>query len=141
MTEVIDEYYLDHPTIGLKAMTMVLREKGHTVNQRRVRRLMRKMNLMAIFPQKNLSKGGRPKYVHPYLLRGMVITHRNQVWNTDISYVRMVGGFMCLYAIIDAHSRYIVGWRLSNPLSADNVYELLEETIRKFGALETINTD
>lgn len=66
---------------------------------------------------------------------------RNQVWSTDISHIRMVGGFMYLYAIIDVYSRYIVGWKLSNTLSADNVHEMVKESIRKFGALEIINTD
>lgn len=65
--EIIDEHYLDHPTTGMKAMTMVLREKEYTVNEKRVRQLMRKMNLMAIHPQKCLSKGGRTKYLHPLL--------------------------------------------------------------------------
>ena len=139
--EIIDEYYLDHPTTGVKTMTMVLREKDYTVNEKRVRRLMRRMNLMAIYPRKCLSKGGKPKYVHPYLLRDLEITRRNQVWSTDISYIRMVGGFMYLYAIIDVYSRYVVGWKLSNTLSADNVHEMLKESIRKFGTPEIINTD
>ena len=139
--EIIDAYYLDHPTTGVKTMTMVLREKDYSVNEKRVRRLMRKMNLMAIYPRKCLSKGGKPKYLHPYLLRNLEITHRNQVWSTDISYIRMIGGFMYLYAIIDVYSRYIVGWKLSNTLSADNVHEMVKESIRKFGAPEIINTD
>ena len=83
--EIIDEYYLDHPTTGVKTMTMVLREKDYTVNEKRVRRLMRKMNLMAIYPRKCLSKGGSAGHIHPYLLRNMEINRRNQVWSTDIS--------------------------------------------------------
>ena len=93
--EIIDEYYLDHPTTGEKTMTMVLREKDYTVNEKRVRRLMRRMNLMAIYPRKCLSKGGKPKYVHPYLLRDLEITSRNQVWSTDISYISMDGRGRC----------------------------------------------
>ena len=93
--EIIDEYYLDHPTTGEKTMTMVLREKDYTVNEKRVRRLMRRMNLMAIYPRKCLSKGGKPKYVHPYLLRDLEITRRNQVWSTDISYISMDGRCRC----------------------------------------------
>lgn len=139
--EIIDEYYLDHPTTGVKTMTMVLREKDYTVNEKRVRRLMRKMNLMAIYPRKCLSKGGSAGHIHPYLLRNLEINRRNQVWSTDISYIRMIGGFMYLYAIIDVYSRYIVGWKLSNTLSADNVHEMLKESIRKFGAPEIINSD
>lgn len=139
--EIMDEYYLDYPTTGVKTMTMVLREKDYTVNEKRVRRLMRKMNFMAIYPRKRLSKGGSAGHIHPCLLRKLEINRRNQVWSTDISCIRMIGGFMYLYAIIDVYSRYIVGWKLSNTLSADNVYGMLKESIRKFGAPEIINSD
>ena len=96
---------------------------------------------MAIYPQKSLSKGGAPKYFHPYLLRHLDITHRNQVWSTDISYIPMKGGFMYLYAVIDVFTRYIVGWRLSNTLTATNAYELMRECIRVHGAPEIVNSD
>lgn len=102
---------------------------------------MRRMNLMAIYPQKCLSKGRRPEYLHPYLLRDMEITRRNQMWNTDISYIRMISGLMYIYGIIDVYSRYIVDWKLSNTLSSDNVHEMVKESIRKFSTPEIINTD
>ena len=125
MMEMMDKYYLDHPTAGVLTMVNMLILAGMTVGAKRVRRLMRKMGLMAIYPQKCLSKGGKPEYFHPYLLRHLGIDHPNQVWSTDISYIPMKGGFMYLYAIIDVYSRFIVGWRLSNTLSANNCYELI----------------
>ena len=137
----IDRYFLDHPTTGVVKKTSHLRMLGSCVNEKRVRRLMRKMNLYAIYPQPSLSKGGVTKYVHPYLLRNLDITHCNQVWSTDISYIPMKHGFMYLYAIIDVYSRFIVGWRLSNTLSATNCYELLLECIDRYGAPEIMNSD
>ena len=139
--EEMDKYYINHPTAGVLTMVNMLVLKGISANPKRIRRLMRKMNLQTIYPQKCLSKGGRPKFFHPYLLRGLNIDHPNQVWSTDISYIPMKGGFMYLYAVIDVHSRFIVGWRLSNTLSANNCYELIEDCIRVYGAPEIINSD
>jgi putative transposase len=141
LMQEIDRIFIDYPTTGAKKMTARLRRLGHEVNVKRVRRLMRKMNLVPIYPRKCLSVGGNTKYVYPYLLRGLEITHPNQVWSTDISYIPMNGGFMYMYAVIDVYSRYIVGWRLSNTLSALNVFEMVETCIADHGAPEIINTD
>lgn len=141
LMEEIDRHFLDHPTTGVVKMTSHLRMQGYCVNEKRVRRLMRKMNLYAIYPQPGLSKGGAAKYVHPYLLRNLDINRPNQVWSTDISYIPMRHGFMYLYAIIDVYSRYIVGWRLSNTLSASNCHDLLQECIGRHGAPEILNSD
>ncbi len=138
--ERIDQLYLEHPTAGVLTMAALLKAEGFSVNPKRVRRLMRKMNLVAIYPQKCLSKGGAPKYFHPYLLRHLDIVRPNQVWSTDISYIPMKNGFMYLYAVIDVYSRFIVGW-LSNTLSATNCYELLEECIQLYGSPEIVNSD
>jgi Transposase and inactivated derivatives len=139
--ELMDRYYLEHPTAGVMTMVNMLALRGIVVNSKRVRRLLRKMDIWAIYPKKCLSKGGAAKYVHPYLLRGLEVTRPNQVWSTDISYIPMRGGFMYLYAIIDVYSRYIVGWRLSNTLSARNCHELLEDSIAIYGAPEIVNSD
>lgn len=139
--EEMDKYSIDHPTAGVLTMVNMFAILGIIVNPKRIRRLMRKMGLEAIYPQKCLSKGGRPKYFHPYLLRGMAITRPNQVWSTDISYIPMKGGFMYLYAVIDVYSRFIVGWRLSNTLSASNCYELIKDCVRMYGAPEIVNSD
>lgn len=122
-------------------MAALLNMAGCPVVVKRVRRLMRKMGLMAIYPQKCLSKGGAPKCFHPYLLRQLDIVRPNQVWSTDISYIPVKDGFMYLYAVIDVYSRFIVGWRLSNTLSASNCYELQEECIQLYDAPEIVNSD
>lgn len=83
--ELIDKYYLDHPTAGVLTMVNMLFLLGIVVNPKRVRRLLRKMNIHAIYPQKCLSAGGCAKYIHPYLLRGLEITRPNQVWRAPTS--------------------------------------------------------
>ena len=137
----MDTIYTEHPTSGVRTMQSQMAMQGYTVNVKRIRRLMRKMGIEAIYPQKKLSKLGQAKYIHPYLLRDLDITHRNQVWSTDISYIPMRRGFMYLYAIMDVYSRYIVGWRLSNTLERNNCTELLDECVSKYGTPKIINTD
>lgn len=137
----MDKEYLEHPTKGVISMESMLRSKGYKAGNRRVRRLMRKMGLHAIYPQKNLSKLGLAKYVRSYLLRHMEINRSNQVWNIDITYVKMATGYMYLMAIIDVFSRYIVGWKLSNTLDGSNVIEVLKGAIKQYGVPEIVNSD
>ena len=138
----MDQIYQNHSTAGVLTMVNLLAlSYGLKVNHKRVRRLMRKMGMEAIYPKKCLSRGGTVSYVKPYLLRHLKIDHRNQVWSTDISYIPMPHGFMYLYAVIDVYSRYIVGWRLSNSLSASNCTELIEDCIVQHGVPEIINSD
>jgi putative transposase len=99
------------------------------------------MNIMAIYPQKNLSKLGQAKYIHPYLLRNLEISRPNHVWAIDITYIPMAQGFMYLTAIIDVHSRYVVGWGLFNDLRAENCLMVLKDAIRQNGKPEIINSD
>ena len=139
--EIMDKLSFDHPTMGKRGFCDYLRSLGFQVNIKRVKRLMDLANIEPVYPKKSLSKGGISKYIHPYLLRGLSINHRNQVWSTDISYVPMKNGFMYLYAIIDVYSRYVLGWRLSNSLSAINAYELLQECVDIYGAPEIVNSD
>jgi len=113
---LMDEHYLDHPTYGVLQMQDFLFSKGHIVNHKRVRRLLRKMGLMAIYPKKNLSRLGIAKYIHPYLLKGLTVTKPNQAWATDITYIPMKRGFMYLTAIIDLYSRFVVGRDIFNTL-------------------------
>lgn len=141
ITRKIDHIYLDNPTYGVLRMQDELLEYGYRVNHKRVRRLMRLMGLEPIYPKPNLSKLGKAKYIHPYLLRNLKITHPNQVWAIDISYIPMKKGFMYLTVIIDIYSRYIVGWRLSNTLDTENVTALLKSSISEHGKPEIINSD
>ncbi len=122
-------------------MVDFIKTLGILVGPKRVRRLLRKMGIMAIYPQKNLSKLGIAKYIHPYVLRGLEITRSNQVWCIDLTYIPMKRGFLYLTAIIDVYSRYIVGWGLFNTLDAENTLGVLKEAITLFGNPEIINSD
>lgn len=138
---LMDEEFLKHPTHGVLQIQDFLFALNFIVNTKRVRRLLRKMGIMAIFPQKNLSKLGHAKYIRPYLLRGLKIDKSNQVWEIDITYIPMANGFMYLVAIIDVHSRYIVGWDVFNTLDAKNCLEVFEKAIAINGKPEIINSD
>lgn len=137
----MDEEYLEHPTKGVEGMVDFLFLLGFVVGPKRVRRLLRKMGVMAIYPQRNLSKLGLARYIHSYKLRGLELTHSNQVWCIDITYIPMKRGFLFLTAIIDVYSRYIVGWGLSNTLEAGNSLKVLNKAISDFGKPEIVNSD
>ena len=124
-------------------MVQYLKEIGHKVNHKRIRRLYRKMDLHAIGPRPNTSKPhkGEGHTIYPYLLRGVKITRVNQAWGMDITYVPVLGGHMYLVAIIDLYSRFIVGWSLSNTMTAKWCKECLEMAIMQYGAPEILNTD
>jgi putative transposase len=115
----IDEEYLRRPFFGTRQMTAWLRRSGHKINRKRVQRLMRLMGLEAIFPRKNTSKPGEGHKVYPYLLRGVEVTHPDQVWCTDITYIGLRHGFMYLVVIMDWYSRHVLSWRLSNTLGVE----------------------
>jgi putative transposase len=137
----MDEHYLKHPTDGVIRMQDFLFAIGFIVNHKRVRRLMRKMGLMAIYPKRNLSKLGLAKYIRPYLLKGLAIDRPNQVWAIDITYIPMKKGFMYLTAIIDLYSRYVVSWNISNTLEAECSLNVLKNAISLFGKPEIVNSD
>ena len=111
---LIDQQYLKTPFYGSRRMTAWLRNHGHQVNRKRVRRLMQLIGLEAIYRRPNTSKPNPGHKVYPYLLRGLEISRVNQVWATDITYIPMARGFLYLVAIMDWHSRYVLAWRLSN---------------------------
>ena len=141
LMRVLDELYLDDPTLGVLGMQDELSDKGLTYNPKRIRRLLRKMCLEALYPKRNLSRLGLAKYIHPYLLRNLEITKPNQVWAIDITYVPMKTGFMYLTAIIDVYSRYIVGWQISNSLEKETQTTLLRAAVSRHGRPEIINSD
>jgi putative transposase len=138
---MMDEHHLKHPTDGVLRMQDYLFLIGFLVNHKRVRRLMRKMGLMAIYPKRNLSKAGLAKYIKPYLLKGLKIDHPNQVWAIDITYIPMKKGFMYLTAIIDLYSRYVVAWNISNTLEAECSLTVLKNAILIHGKPEIVNSD
>jgi len=131
LMRIIDEQHLKLPFYGVPRMTPLLRNMGYPVNHKRVDRLMRVMGIQTIYPRKNLSKADAGHQKFPYLLRGLNINRPDQVWATDITYIRMQAGFLYLVAVIDWHSRYILSWRLSNSLDALFCIEALEEALVK----------
>ena len=121
-------------------MTAWLRNHGHQVNRKRVRRVMQLIGLEAIYRRPNTSKPNPGHKVYPYLLRGLEINRVNQVWATDITYIPMARGFLYLVALMDWHSRYVLAWRLSNTLEVDFCVAALEEALSK-GRPQIFNTD
>ena len=140
LMRLIDEQYLKTPFYGYPRMTAQLRRSGYEVNPKRVARLMQKMGLQALFPRRKTSISAQGHKIYPYLLRGTPITHANQVWSTDITYVPMKSGFMYLVAIIDWFSRYILTWRLSNTLDGEFCLAALQQALAS-GQPEIFNTD
>jgi len=141
LMRLMDEHHLEHPTEGVLQMQDFLFLCGFLVNHKRVRRLLRRMGVMAIYPKRNLSKLGNAKYIRPYLLRNLKIDHPNHVWAIDITYIPMAHGFMYLTAIIDVYSRFVVGWDVFNSLDAENSLEVLKRAIAIYGKPEIINSD
>ena len=140
LINLLDEQYTKTPFYGVEKMTIFLNEMGHQVNVKRVRRLLRKMGLMAIYPKINLSKANLEHKIYPYLLRNMAIIRCNQVWSTDITYIRLRHGFVYLMAIIDWYSRYVINWKISTTLEADFCIEGLKESLKNCYC-EIFNTD
>jgi len=140
LMRLIDEQYLRTPFYGSRRMAVWLQGNGHAVNRKRVQRLMRLMDLEAIYPKPRLSLGAANHRIYPYLLRGLQVERPNQVWAADITYLPMSRGFMYLVAIVDWHSRYVLSWRLSNSLESGFCIEALEEAL-VFRQPEIFNTD
>ena len=130
LMRLIDKRYLDRPDYGSPRMTDWLQDQGYAVNRKRVARLMNLMRLQAITPGPHTSKPGRGHKVYPYLLRGVSITHPNQVWSTDITYIPMKGGFLYLTAVIDWFSRYVLSWELSNSMDSHFCIVALERAMQ-----------
>jgi len=137
----IDREYLEHPFFGSRRMTVVLRAAGLTVNRKRIQRLMRLMGLEAVYPKKNLSISREEDKKYPYLLRGVQIARPNQVWSTDITYVRTGRGHAYLVVIMDWFSRKVLSWRLSSTIDASFCVEALDEALTKYGNPEIFNSD
>lgn len=139
----ISEIWLKYPFYGYRKITAVLRNEGIIINHKKVQRLMQQMNLSAIFPQENKNKKWvKEKYnQYPYLLKDLEITKINQVWATDITYIRMDEGFTYFLAIIDLYSRFILSAYLSTSLEADFCVETLKSALNEYQKPEIFNTD
>ena len=137
----LDEQYTATPFYGVERMTAALGRQGLRIGHNRVRRLLRRMGLEALYPKRRLSKPGGPEHrIYPYLLRGLRIKRPNQVWSADLTYIRLSQGFVYLVAILDWFSRYVLSWSLSTTLDAWFCVEALREALRT-ATPEICNTD
>jgi putative transposase len=141
MMEMMDKHLTEHPTEGVVSLVLFLIARNYPVGPKRIRRLLKIMGRETLYRRKNLTKLGLRQFIRPYLLNGLTIDRPNQVWCTDITYIPMKKGFMYLTAIIDVYSRKIVGWSISNSLSARWCRSMLEEAIAEHGNPEIVNSD
>jgi putative transposase len=138
---LIDEEYTNRPFYGSRRMVVFLRGQGHCVNRKRVQRLMRETGLAGMAPGPATSKPHPQHKIYPYLLRGVAVRRPNQVWSTDLTYIRLARGFAYLVAIIDWYSRKVLAWRISNSMDASFCVDCLEDALRHHGKPEVFNSD
>ncbi len=138
---LLDEQYFKTPFYGVLRLTALLVGLGYKVNRKRVRRLMQILDWKTIYREPKTTIGNKQHKKYPYLLGGLKINRRNQVWATDITYIPMKTGFMYLMAVVDLHSRYVLHWSLSNSMTAEWCAEVLQETVDQYGKPEIFNTD
>jgi putative transposase len=141
LMRLIDEEYTRHPFYGSRKIRDCLRRRGHKINRKRVQRLMRRMGLASVAPKPNTSRPAPAHKVYPYLLRGLEITRANQVWCTDITYIRLAKGFVYLTAVMDWHSRYVLAWEVSVTQDEGFCVSALQSALRRYGRPEIFNTD
>jgi putative transposase len=141
LMRLIDEEYTRHPFYGSRKMRAYLHRLGHRVNRKRVQRLMRKMGLASIAPKPNTSRKAPEHKVYPYLLRDLAINRANQVWCSDLTYIRLEGGFAYLTVVMDWHSRYVLSWEVSVTMEEHFCVNALESALRRFTHPEIFNTD
>jgi putative transposase len=139
--KLIDHQYTRTPFYGTRKMVRHLSECGHRVNRKRVQRLMRKLGLQGIAPGPATSKAHPQHRIYPYLLRGVEVSKVNQVWSTDITYIRIEGGCVYLVAVIDWYSRKVLSWRLSNTMDTAFCIDALEQALTEYGKPAIFNTD
>lgn len=137
---LIAELWHEMPYYGYRRITAELQRRGYQINRKRVLRIMREAKIQAMYPRPNTSMGNKSHKKYPYLLKGLVINHPNQVWATDITYIKMQTGWMYLTAIIDLYSRYVVAWRISNTLETAFCLDMLDCALM-VGKPAILNTD
>ena len=140
LMRLLDELYTRIPFYGVRKMTHWLRGQDWHINPKRVRRLMRLMGLEAIYARPRLSKPTPGHRIYPYLLRGLEICRPDQVWATDLTYIRLRGGFIFLVAIMDWFSRYVVSWEVSVSLDTSFCVSALDWALAR-GQPEIFNSD
>ena len=137
----VDELHLDYPFAGSRMLQGLLRGEGHKVGRLKVRNLMKRMGIEAIYRRPNTSKPAPGHKIYPYLLRTLPVTRPNQVWAMDITYIPMARGFVYLAAVVDWYSRRVLSWRLSITLETDFCIEAVNEALARHGKPDIFNTD
>lgn len=137
----IHDIWMEMPFYGYRRFTAELNRRGHHVNHKRIQRLMREMKIKALYPKKRTTVISAAHKKYPHLLNGVKIMHSNQVWATDITYIRHGSTFIYLVALIDIFSRYVLDWRISNTMDVQFCTEMLCSALKKHGAPEILNTD
>ena len=140
LMRLLDEQYTRTPFYGSRKMTKWLATEGHAVGRNRVSRLMELLGIEAVYPKPRLSQPGEGHRIYPYLLRGIKVERVNQVWSTDITYIRMAQGFVYLVAVMDWFSRFVLSWSLSLSLEVEFCVEALQRALRR-GRPDIFNTD
>jgi putative transposase len=131
LMRLLDEKYTEDPYYGIRRMTAWLRSQGYRVNHKRVARLLRQMGLEAIYPKPRTSLAHPEHRIYPYLLRGVEVNRTNQVWSTDITYIRLHSGFIYLVAVMDWYSRYVLSWALSITMDISFCLEALDTALSR----------
>ena len=139
MNEILD-IYQRHPYYGYRRIHVVLRKLGFEINQKLVRRLLKKLGIEAIYPKKKTSIRNQKHKIYPYLLKDLLINRPNQVWQVDITYIKMKYGFVYLVCLIDVFSRKIMGWALSTTLETESSQNALKNALKSHKP-EIINSD
>jgi len=140
LMRLLDEQYTRAPFYGSRRMTAWLETQGCQVNRKRVSRLMEVMGIEAVYPKPKLSQAGEGHRIYPYLLRGTTVERVNQVWSTDITYIRMTQGFLYLVAVMDWFSRFVLSWSVSLTMEVEFCVEALKRALRR-GRPEIFNSD
>jgi len=141
-SRILDEVHMDSPTYGTRRLRVELGRRGYPVGRGRLRRLMRRMGIEAIFPKPRTSLAERQHTKYPYLLKDLEVQRPDQVWCADITYLPMSRGYAYLVAIMDWHTRAVLAWKLSNTLEAGFCVAAFEEAVRTTGRVpEIFNTD
>jgi putative transposase len=136
----IHEIWVEMPFYGYRRITAELQRRRYDINRKKVARIMCEMNIKALYPKMNLSKRNMAHKIHPYLLKDLEIKRPNQVWCCDITYIKVIGGFIYLVALIDVFSRFVVAWCISNSLDIDFCLRMLRDGFA-IARPEILNTD
>jgi len=126
----IDEIYTEDPVYGTRRIRAELNKRGFSISRPTINKYMSILGLEAIYPKPNTSKPNLQHKVYPYLLRNIEASYPNHIWGTDITFIKIQGGFMYLTAFLDWYSRYVVSWELSDTLEEGFVITALESALK-----------